>query len=328
MNIQNCLKNFCFLHLFTFNIISAKYEMFIHYSNMNIFKVPNPNLIVNVNSNVSNSARLPLSVVAGTVAKRTQRASEYSEQLKQYLDKISIGKQCTVQGFKDAINSILGKDKINLEVLPLDSPLYKGSIQRNIDVKSQKYNIGNIVFENVDANINGYKIFLPLSENNKVIDNKYVALHEGRHLFDYICHPKSINLRINKFLYEDEKTDTFNKIYTSFTQDYQPFLPHSEFKKNIRKELKKLTDEEAIEALQASRHTIASERNAYKDEINYMKKKPFSNIKSTFSCFDFLMAMRYDKKYQFASELLKEKLKVSRELIQEKNAQAKAQKKG
>lgn len=282
---------------------------------MNIFKMPNKNTLININCRISDSARLPLSVTRGNVSERANLAQQYSDQLRQGLDKISEGKQCSVQKYKELITQILGGTKINLKISPIKNSKFQGTLRRDFYFQSKSHSFGNLTIEQTDANIIGYSMQLPLSKDNTTITNKYTALHEGRHLFDHICNPKTIPMRSCQYIYEDKKLDSFYKIYNGFTQDYRPYLTHSKFKKQIRDELKNISNEEAIDVLQASRQTISTEKNAYKDEMNYLIKRPISNINSYLACCDFLFAMSYDKKYKFANELLAEKLKSARETI-------------
>ena len=292
--------------------------MLMLYLSMNIFKMPNPSSVINIDCRVANSARLPLSVVNGSVKDRKMLASQYSDSLRRGLDQISIGKRCTVQGYKNILADILGED-IRIEVKSLEDPRYQGYIRKEIDKKTSVNNLANIVMEKTDADIVGYSIYLPLSADGTIIENKYTALHEGRHLFDYFCNPKTINMRSIKYMYEDDKLDSFHKIYREFTQDYQPLLLHSSFKKQVREDLKKLSDEEAIDVLQSARQTISSEKNAYGDELRYMGTRPISNAYPLMNSMDFLLAMRYNQKYKFANELLAEKLKAVRATIRDQH---------
>ena len=280
--------------------------------------MPNRNTIVNIKCRVSDSAKLPLSVTQGNVSERTNLAQKYSNQLQQGLEKISDGKKCSVSEYKQLISDIVGKD-IHLNINPVKDSNVQGSIGRDFYFSSKSNSFGNFLIENTNADIAGYNMFLPLNKDKNIITNKYTALHEARHLFDYICHPKTITMRSCKLLYEDKKLESFHKIYNAFTKDYRPFLCHSHFKKEIKEELNKLSNEEAIDVLQASRQTIISEKNAYHDEINYLKRKPVSNASSLCSCFDFIGAMRYGRKYKFINQLLSEKIKLARDEIHQKN---------
>lgn len=285
------------------------------YLSMNIFKVANKNTIVNINAHITDTARLPLSVVKGSAEQRRMLSQQYADELREYLDKISDGPYCLVESYKEGINNVLRGNKINVNVLPLERNDANGSIMKEIKITQRTLDSKNVMIESTDSAVTGYNIYLPLTSDNSIITDKYVALHEARHLFDYVCNPKTITTRPYKFLYEEDKSNSFYRIYDDFAKTYKPFLTHSKFSENIRNELTNFTDEEAVDVLQTSRHVIASEINAYKDQLGYLKKKPFRNVPLLIDCYDFVWNMRYDKKYQLANELLAEKLKAVRNAI-------------
>ncbi|MCR5266341.1 MAG: hypothetical protein K6E29_07085 [Cyanobacteria bacterium RUI128] len=257
-------------------------------------------------------------MVKGTTEQRRILSQQYSDELREYLEQNSYGPSCLVEAYKDGINSVLRGNKINVNILPLEQKGANGSIVKDLKITQRTLNSEKIVIENADSAIAGYNIYLPLTNDNKIITDKYVALHEARHLFDYICNPKTISMRSYNFMFEEEKSNSFFRIYDDFTKTYKPLQSDSHFAENIRTELSNFTDEEAINVLQASRNVITSEMNAYKDQINYLKKNPFRNAPSLFGCYDFVYNMRYSKKYQLANELLAEKLKTAREELRSK----------
>lgn len=282
---------------------------------MKILKAPKPNMIVSIISDVTNSARLPLSVNNGNVSQRERLASSYSEKLKQQLRNISDGDECSVQQFREAFDNVLGGHKIGLKIEPQLKPGYHGSLGVDLDVNSSMAECNNLMIERVDSKIIGYVMYLPLNEDRTIIKNKYTALHESRHLFDHICNPKTINLRSCRFIYDDKKSDLFSEIHGGFAEDYAPLLQHSKFKDNIKQKLQSYTAEEAIDVLQASRNSIKTEMNAYRDELNFLKEKPLYNLDALINCWIFLKGMNYNKKLKFANELLADKIKSAREYL-------------
>lgn len=287
---------------------------------MRILKSTHPNIITVLSSKVESTARLPLEISKGSAKQRSQLADYYSKKMEEGLERISDTKRCKVDDFLGLINEIVSPAKIDININPLKNPWrffsYKGG---SINVNSEYYNkinkIGSVVIDSTLERIKGYDINLPLSKDNKVINNKFFAFHEARHLFDYICNPKIIDSKTLKIADSDEKIEAYKKIHKIFLSDVNLF---GKIKENVGEELKIFSDDEAISCLQNIRHALKSEINAYSDTINYMKKYPLTNYFSIYGSNEFLMFRDYPKRLKIANEMLKERLQVARELQHKK----------
>lgn len=287
---------------------------------MKIVTSKHPNIITILTSKVENSARLPLSVVRGTEKERYKLAQTYSDELVKELDKISDGKKCKTDDFIRAVDKITSPHKINFQVDKQESKFEifsKTMGEIGIDYESQDLVKMIGPYTALDSShyiIKGYSVKLPLNKDKTIIKNKYVALHEARHLFDHICNPKTIDMKSFKLLPFDEKFATRNKVYSAFIRkSINPFNGDKNLKKTAQAELNKLSDEEAIDCLQDIRHTLRSELNAYGDELNYMSRKRFSNFFHISGCAEFLNTHNYASRLRLANEMLAERLKIARE---------------
>ena len=282
---------------------------------MYIAKLQKPNLLKITNITVDKTAKLPYQVVKGSEKSRMEMADRFSMQLREGLDKVSSTRECKLSDFVEIINKIIEPHKINFNILPLKNKFTKfleytaGYISQDLGFDGKVYKIGNAIIDDTSINIKGFEIHLPLNKNNTVIRNKFSAFHEARHLFDYICNPKTLGIWNIKIIDDDKKLKAYKKAYSAFIDDFN-FLGF--WKKKAAKNLSKLSDEEAIDCLKSIRNTLKSEINAYRDTSDYTYKYPVVNFFEIMGNNDFMLFHDYPKKLKYANKLLKDRLQKAR----------------
>ena len=279
---------------------------------MRLIEQIKPNTVAIVTSEISNSARLPLRVCRGSVAQRDNLASQYSAKFMQEIDKVSDKKTCSPDGFITALNNTLGENSIGFGVIPLENPLYAGSLERVCDIDSKVNSVGGVLVEDTFSTIAGYNFHFPVKKEGKLNINKSTAVHESRHLFDYICNPKTINFPSFYIIHKEERLKDFHSVYNDFVENCYPYTTMKSFKKYMAKQINKMPREDAIAVLQCSRNSMKSELNSYNDELKYLKQNPLKNLSSIYEIHKFLFFMKYKDKISFANEMLKTKLKEAR----------------
>ena len=281
---------------------------------MQVSKIFGQDIVLSLKSSVADSARLPLLRCRGTVQARQELASQYTKKFIEELDKNCKRNSCSVDNFTNALNNTLGENKINFSVEKLTNPHSAGAIERDFTSHTNMTNICGLNFTDTESAVTGYVFYFPLKNKNTVIKNKCTAIHEVRHFFDYICNPKTINMRSNKLLYETKRLNEFNNIYHSFLNEYPSILPSKIFNMLMKKKINRMPKEDAIDVLQTIRNALKTELNAYGEELNYCKKEPVKNISTIASIWDIMIAMKFKQKLSFAEEMLAEKLKETRNI--------------
>lgn len=275
------------------------------------------NLIVD--KTIQDSARMPLSVCRGTERQRYAKAQRCSDKLKEKLEDISNGKRCSVEKFKEALNSVLGENKIVYEIIDFKKKKTAGKllIGRDGEEITLPPDANGRVFTIKNCSCDGHILCLPLTKDKKYIKNKFVALHEARHLFDYVYNPKMLVERyINAGDSAPESVKAYNNIVS--LADYIPRFPYipiniKNFKKSVSENLKILDDDMAIDALQNARNSLKTERNAYIDDFIYMRKHPLQTLVYLLDESIQIMSSRFQKRLDVINELLKERLQKARE---------------
>ena len=265
-------------------------------------------------TSVADSARLPLSKCRGSAQARQELASQYTQRFIKELDKNCKRNSCPVDTFTKALNDTLGEDKINFSIAKLNDPHSAGAIEREFTPHTSMTKKDGAAILDTTSETTGYVFYFPLKKNNSIIKDKHTAIHEVRHFFDYICNPKTIDMRSNKLLYEGKRLENFNNIYKSFLNDYPSVLPSKIFNMLMKKKINKMPKEDAIDLLQTIRGALKTELNAYGDEFEYCKKHPVRNIKTMANVWDVMTAMKFKQKLSFTEEMLAEKLKESRNI--------------
>lgn len=291
---------------------------------MKILKSNYPNLITALSTQTAQTAKLPLSTVRGSVKERYALSDKYTNQLRAGLDKLSDTKKCKVEDFKNLINEILKPNKINISIAPLKDHwqfgmIKGGSISVDADYQNKITQLGNVVIESTHKSNKGYTIKLPLSKNDTIINDKYSAFHEARHLFDYVCNPKTIDSNLFRVADSEEKVNAYVNTYKAFIADTNILGGRKLIKSIATENLSKLSDEEAIGCLQNIRHTLKTEINAYCDTANYMREKPLTNFMNIYGGNEFMMFHNYPKRLKLANQMLAEHLKQARENLKNKN---------
>lgn len=285
---------------------------------MKVITSYHPNIITQLSTSIDNTAKLPLTVIRGSEKERYAIAGKYAKELRVGLDKVSETRECKVEDFKNLINNILAPNKINFKIEPLISNfnLFQkdtGSIGIDSEYLSSVTPIGSVVIDSTHKINKGYTIKLPLSQNNTVINDKYSAYHEARHLFDYICNPKTIDSNLFRVIDNEKKNKAFLNTYKTFISDTNIFGGKKYIKHVAGKNLKKLSDEEAIGCLQNIRHTLKTEINAYRDTADYMREKPIMNCVHIYGGNEFLFLHNYPKRLTLANQMLADRLKQARD---------------
>lgn len=289
--------------------------MFAHLLGMRIIRATHPNIITVLTSKIEPEAKLPLAMIKGSPAQRNKLAKSYTAQLVEGLEKVSDKKQCKVSDFIGLINEIIHPAKININVKEVGKQwgfgTYKGgSIGPDVTYENNIKQIGNVVIESTHKNINGYEINLPLSKDKTIIKDKFTALHEARHLFDYICNPKTIDSKTLQVLDDEKKVEAFLGVHKEFVRDMNLL---GGLRERAAEKLNQLSDNEAIDCLQYTRRTLKTEINAYSDALNYMRKYPVRNFFMINGNNEFMLTHNYPKRLKLANEMLAERIKQARE---------------
>lgn len=285
--------------------------------NMNITRMKDNNMLSVLNAKVTDFVRLPLSVSRGTEAQRYQKAQEYSDKLARKLDEISGSKSCKSADFILALKSVIAPHKINFSLKNKVEKGTRGTIEREVDYDKNYNLLGNCIIEKTDADVVGYNINLELKKKDTVIKDKANALHEARHMFDYMCNPKSILFRSFKFVGDDTRLNNYKNTYDLLVNKCSNDSM-STIKKQLKENLSQMSNSDGIDTLQSIRRGIRTELNAYNDGQKYMKKHPLKYGIDIVSYWDYMKTMKYNKKLEYVNKLLAEKLQAERNALREK----------
>ena len=254
---------------------------------------------------------LPFNLVKGSVKERNAKSWQYWNK---FLDKFMQAEECTVDTFRNAIDSTIEPNKINYKILKEKNLYFSGST--GIDIKLLPHENGGLYVQRV-----GYKIKLPISKNSKTILNKLTAVHEARHLFDYLLQPKTACLRAKELVNNEKYDNDVDKLRTITLIDVKKKFSRKDFEQNFEKTLDKLPDNIAIEALQKLRTSLMTEINASKCELKYLiKNNPLKNFGKIIRIFLFYNNCNFKTKEKFVSIKLKELLEKARNDLRAKNA--------
>lgn len=294
---------------------------------MKVVMSPKPNVIAVLKSSVSRTAKLPLAVIRGSEEFRYKKAQEFSDRLLKDLDKVSYGKCCSVEDFNNIITKILYPNKIKLSiknkkrVYDSFSAVAVGSLTTIAKYNRHSTMIGQTRTDYYDSQISEYEMYLPLDRAGEVILDKYVALHESRHLFDKICNPKTLverNLGINLV---DSKSESFDSAYRCLADTCR--IPVLEYFIKLRAwhHLSKLSDEEYINCLQYIRRSLKTEMNAYNDGLSYLKKDFNKNFLDIIGDYIRKILYNYPKRLAMVNQMLGDKIAEVRGKIHKSNSQ-------
>lgn len=253
---------------------------------------------------------LPFNLVKGSVKERNAKSWQYWNK---FLDKFMQAEECTVDTFRNAIDSAIEPNKINYKILKEKNLYFCGST--GFDINLLPHENGGLYVQRI-----GYKIKLPISRDGKTILNKLTAVHEARHLFDYLLQPKTACLR-GKELYHNKHCDNDVDALKKLTlADVGNKFSLKDFEKKFNNILEKLPDNVAIEALQKLRTSLMTEINAGKCELKYLiKNNPLKNFGKIIQIFMFYNNCNFKTKEKFVSIKLKELLEKARNDLRVKN---------
>lgn len=270
-----------------------------------------PKYLFFMKTEISKNAKLPFAVCRGSEVIRYNKAKKCSDKLKYAIEKRCVGDEISVKDYKNSIDSILLKHKINYKIIPSLSGSY-GTHSSNIERADQiNRTSDNTVRTYTNIKVTGHKIALKMNETNDVIKDKYVALHEARHLFDSIFNPKTLNIRYKNYKKDFHAIDVRTDVYNLFEEHSY----NKAFKSKVKLELSSVDDFQAIDILQIIRAAMKSEKNAYNDELKYLLKNPVKNAFKIIDLYKLLSSSCYGKKLKMANELLEERLKIARKKL-------------
>jgi len=292
---------------------------------MKVVMSPKPNVIAVLKSSVSRTAKLPLAVIRGSEEYRYKKAKEFSDILLNKLEQVSDGKCCSVEDFNNIIKKILYPNKIKLSIKnkqrvhDLFSAVVVGTLSSIAIYDRHSTMIGQTRTDYYDSQISEYEMDLPLDRAEETILDKYVALHESRHLFDKICNPKTLVERDLGIDLVDSKRESFYSAYKCLVDTYRiPILEYF-IKLKAQYHLSKLSDEEYINCLQCIKRSLKTEMNAYSDELAYLKKDYGKNFWSIIDTSGYRMH-NYPKRLAMVNQMLGDKLAEVREKIHKNNS--------
>lgn len=254
---------------------------------------------------------LPFNLVRGNVKERNAKSWQYWNK---FLDKFMQTEECTVDTFKNAIDSAIEPNKINYNLFKEKSLKFNGST--GIDVILLPHENGGLYVQRI-----GYKINLPISRDGKTILNKLTAVHEARHIFDYLLQPKMACFRGIELYLNERCDDDVDALKDLTLKDVGNKFSKKDFEKKFNNILEKLPDNVAIEALQKLRTSLMTEINASNCELKYLiRSNPLKNFEKILHKYMFYNNCNFKTKEKFVSMKLKELLEKARNDLRTKNA--------
>lgn len=255
-------------------------------------------------SRVGPEAKIPYKVCKGSVNCRNKMAQRLYKKFCIELDKNAIESVCATEDFTTALKNTLHPYKIAFNVNAETGSKNKGTLTPQFSVKNSGANSAVISCES-------FNLSLPMDDDKKIIIDKYCAAHEVRHLLDHIFNPKmSLARWTNQFNNQHYDTN-INIVRNKLFNEFDTPLNIRELEKEITGLLSSVPDEISVEVLQKARYQLKTEINAYKNELNYMKKgfgyfKNFERI--IYLEISLKQKAKFPQKLKFINRLLREKL--------------------
>ena len=216
----------------------------------------------------SKFAMLPFDMVKGSVKERDKKAWKCWNQ---FVDNFIQSDVYNVDSFNSALDASIAPNKISYTVLKEYRACYSGSLLTKIKTMSDKK--GNIV-----VNHYGYRFRLPLDKEQN-ITNDLTAVHEARHFFENLFHPKAAYTRWQNLINHEEYEKDVDEFRKLVMMDYQGEFSKKNFCKKFDEIISRIPDDVAIDALQKNRYSLKSERNATFSELYFLlKNKPLKKI--------------------------------------------------
>ncbi len=175
--------------------------------------------------------------------------------------------ELTINKYKELIYSLISPIKPPIEVVQVEGGPFIGAFQTTVAAEIEKSFI-RILY-------NGYRVKLNLDED-KILSEKDIVVHETRHLFDSVCNPKKNLQRNLGYAPDSDIADRITEVIAFFKHP-----ENSLNKKVLDEKLAGFDIEIIVGILQQVRHSIASEVNAYKDEFSFVlaqNKNPLDKI--------------------------------------------------
>lgn len=214
-------------------------------------------------------ARLPFEYVKGTENERFAKSAQYTNALFQELKAILTVTETDEYVRKTTtVSTDIIMEKIN-EILPkpVNITIYKLT-EDNLHPKVKGYASPSFTIENKTIYIDGYKIEVPVNNNNKFeFGNCWILLHEFTHIMDYILNPKRTSS-----MYANIKEIIPKKLYTTHLYNNQKeFNTINKILLNfeLNRYLYKLPDKQRVDVLQWIRLALKTEKNAYSNTYKY-----------------------------------------------------------
>lgn len=255
-------------------------------------------------SRVGSEAKMPYRVCKGSVNFRNKMADRLYKKFCIELDKNAIESVCATEDFTTALKNTLHPYKIAFNVNAETGSKNKGTLTPQFSVKNSGENSAIISCES-------FTLSLPMNEDKKIIIDKYCAAHEVRHLFDHILNPKmSLARWTNQFNNQHYDTN-INIVRDKLFNEFDNPLNIQELEKDITGHLSSVPDEISVEVLQKARYQLKTEINAYKNELNYMKRGFgwFKNFKRILYLeISLKQNAKFPQKLKFINRLLRKKL--------------------
>lgn len=242
---------------------------------------------------LSDTVRLPLKISRGGDIKRYKLAESLNKML---YDELAIygEKNCPVNAFKKALDKIIGKFNIKYSIQKLSDDSVAGSITPRVKMKSE-----------TTAVVDNYLIEFPI-KRNKIV-SKATALHEARHLFDFICNPKTIDksrltLKSNPIL-----LDKYEKVSDFLDRYFDKDMDLVKLEKAVKILLMDIPDKFVVKILNSAKHSLKTEFNAYTQELKFLSKSK-SDIDDINRIRRMIKAGKFQEKLKIVNKLLREKL--------------------
>lgn len=204
---------------------------------------------------ITKTAKLPLSVIKGTVKQRDAMAENF---FFDFCRNISLN-----IGNKDRLSISVIKDCFQ-NTLPSKICMQFSSIGKNFNNKEALYDgFTGYMVRGKNRKVVGYNIFLPLDKSKKSLELKHldILFHEIRHVYDFITNPKTL---VRAF-FVPKKLQYFydDKIYPKGA------IKLDKLEQRLFNQIKRFPYYKRIDFLQGVRSSLQSEINAFNAEQIY-----------------------------------------------------------
>lgn len=281
---------------------------------------------------ISPGAKFPFNVLKGSESQRFAKAKQMTDLMRKKMDIIDEN-IWSVDNLEKVLNNFTSEYDINYKIVPERDPYYGGSLSPNYEIKNtdvskffkEKFGVelpNKPIFKTpfIHINLDSFDIKMNLSNDNKLIEDKYAAIHEVRHFFDHLFNPKMSNYRSAdifkytppmKYIYSDE----YKYILDKFMNPLEKKDSMKEFKREIEHHMRVFPIDLRITLLQCIRSHLKLENNAYIQQLKAysLDAIKYFDLRGIIDMISFIRRdMRFNEKLKFVNKYLKECVEFER----------------